>query len=181
MVKSSKQLQAIRALGVPITDIIHERIHAGEMFSATTYDASVADDGSLDILFSVSSNMSAHLAYIVRAGGDAEILFYEGPTISNNGTALTPSNRNRILKTASLHSIFSGPTISDAGDQLENQFVPGGTAGFLAFTPGSEGSLFKEYVLAPGEDYLLRCFNRSGDATTISLQLDWYEPISGVA
>lgn len=179
MVKSSREVQLMRTLGVPITDIIHERIHKNEMFSATHYDASVADDASVDMLFQVDSSMSAHLAYVVRAGGDAEILFYEDPTFSNAGTAVSAINRMRINPETSLHTITHGPTISDAGDLLESQFLPGGSGFF--FTPGSEGSMFKEFVLAPGEDYLLRVFNRSGGSTTISIQLDWYEPISGVA
>lgn len=171
----------MRSLGIPVTDIIHERIHNGEMFSASRYVASVSDDASLDLLFQCSDDWSSHIVYVVRAGGDAEVLLYEGPTFSNAGTEVDAINRRRVNPIASVHTVTHSPTVSDTGLLLEQQFVPGGSGGFFSFTPGSEGSLFKEFVFAPGEDYLLRVFNRSGSATPINAQLDWYEPISGVA
>lgn len=180
MTKTSRLVQQIRALGLPMTDIIHERIHHGEFFSATVYNAALADDANISVLMQVPASMSCHVSYIVRAGGDAEVILYEAPTFSNAGSALTAYDRNRITANESLTVLTTGPTVSDTGTLLESQFIPGGTAGFLSFSPGSEGSMFKEYVLKPGEDYLLRAFNRSGGAAPMNVQVDFYEPISGV-
>lgn len=181
MVKSSRQLQQIRALGLPMTDIVHERIHHGEFFSAFTYEAALADDGFSSILIQCAETMSCHFSYIVRAGGDAEIQLYEAPTFSNAGSSLTVVDRNRITNNSPLTTLTTGPTVSDTGTLLESQFIPGGTTGFLSFNPGGEGSMFKEYVFAPGTDYLLYAYNRAGGAQPMNIQVDFYEPISGVA
>lgn len=155
-------------------DEIHANIHRGVMFSGSYFDLAIADDASIEILFQVDASQSAHLRFGGASGGDAELEIFEGTTFSAAGTAVPTNNRNRLSGNTASTVITHTPTLTGDGTSLMAMYVPGGT-GFL-FTQGGQSRSFEEWILVPGQDYLMRITNRSGVAQPLSALLDFYEP-----
>lgn len=153
---------------------IHARIHEGTMFSVDQVDTALADTASLTYLISTSASQSAHLRVLAALGGDARLQFFENPTVTMAGSAVTPINRNRFSSNVAASTVTTGPTVSSDGTELLDIILPGGSGFFLS--PGSSGNAFEEYILKLDEDYLARVTNISGSAQPASLQLDFYEP-----
>lgn len=161
-------------LALVVMDEVHYNIHRGIMFQADYFQATLADDGAVALLVQVDDSQPAHMRLGVATGGDAEIEIYEGPTISASGTGIQAVNRNRISSNTPSTLISHTPTISVDGISLSHLLLAGGT-GFLS-TPGGQGRTFEEWVLQPGENYLVRVTNRAGTAQPVSIGLDFYEP-----
>ena len=113
-----------------------------------------------------------HLIYIVNSGADAELQFYEGTTVSDNGTELAENNMNRLSVTVSTFSVFHSPTVSGVGTLLSNLFIPGGTGGNSL---GSQFGQGREWILDRNTNYLIRGINRGGNAQPMSVLAQWYE------
>lgn len=147
-------------------------VFAGIFFTAKIFNLSILDDASLAMLVRVPSGEPIHWRLEGAAGGDAELRLSEFPTVTSPGIVTAAMNRNRVsTKTANaIH--FDGPTFSDEGLLLAQEFAPGGEK---KDSPGATKD-FDEWILAPG-DYLVQWFNRSDAAAPMSLTAFWYEPL----
>ena len=162
---------------VSVTDVIHDRIHQGTFFQSNNFEAAVANNGTLEMLVRVTTG--AHLRWSANVGGDSLGTFYNGPTLTDDGTALSAVNFNTFSSLTAVTEVYDGPTYSDPGTPvLENIFIPGGSKGQVT---GGSGGAFEEFVLGPG-DYLGRLQNISGN-NNVPLQIivHWYEPQGRVA
>lgn len=157
--------------GITQLDSFHAHTHRGEAFSMAHLDQAVAGSGNFTILLEVQSGIAVHVAAALTAGADAQLQFFENTTFSAAGSALPSINRNRIIATPPTTILTLGPTITDDGDVLVDQFVAGGTGGQ---SPGGSGAVYSEFVLGVG-DYLVRMTNLSGQATELGIQIVWYE------
>lgn len=155
-------------------DTVHARVHEGKMFQSSfkAPDASpIADDAAIEILISVGVN-TPHLVFRCDMGGNAELVFFEGTTVSSSGTPLSRNNVNRTSGTLSVTKTFHTPTITLAGSTLHNSFQQGGTGG-NAQGGGEFG--FGGWFLAKATLYLVRCINRAGNPQPGSITLQWIE------
>lgn len=171
MVKVSREMQKGRATGFPSINIVHERIHRGQLFVVQLVDEALANNGNLDILVRPNGR-SLHARGSAQSGGDARIRIYENTTFSAAGSIVTPIDRNRVTKNAVTGLFTSAPTITDVGDQLAEQLVPGGS-GF--FTTGGSAQTWNEWVLDKDGTYLVRLTNVSGSVQIAHLEIDFYE------
>ena len=156
-------------------DIIHHHIHDGDMFQADRLEEGVANDGTVEMLIKVPAGGVAHASFTAQAGGDARLQLFEGPTITADGTPVTPVNRNRTSTKVSAVSVFHTPTTSAAGTPLPDKLIAGGSGGNSA---GGQTEPFAEWNLKADEDYLFRITNISGVAQNIGLEVDFYDPLA---
>lgn len=154
-------------------DYAHYKVHQGDSYQSMSYSGSVANNGSIDLLISLTgTSHQHHLEWSVAVGGDGEVQFYEGVTGSSYGSPLTSYNLNRTSDNVADARIFQNPTITVNGTLLYNFFLPGGTGGTTA---GGEFRSGTERILSPGKRYRLIAFNRAGTAQPMSVGLQWYE------
>lgn len=153
-------------------DTVHARVHAGEMFQADWVEEGVVNDGPIEILIRVPAGGGAHMAFSGEAGGDARFYIFEGPTITENGEAIVPINRNRRSSNVTTVTAFHTPTLTNDGAQLSNILVAGGSGGNSA---GGDNESFAEWILDADQDYLVRLVNISGTAQNLGLEIDFYQ------
>lgn len=155
----------------------HHEIHGGNMFivSYKTPDTdALADDGTIDLHLAFTTDKDAHAVFQVHTGGDAEVLFFESPTVAtSDGVDMTPINMNRGSTNAGFATVTRNPTVSSDGTQLLNIFVPGGT--FLSGGGQSQLRDNTEWVLGRGGEYMVRLINRAGSAQPACVEVQWYE------
>ncbi len=175
LVAGGDESQSDQITGAVVTiPVVHHEIHEGETFSASYKSADgapIADDAPIEILLQTGLKY-AHLVFSVAAGGDAEIAFYEGTTVSDVGTALTENNMKRYSVNAATVTATYMPTITADGTLLLNIFLPGGTG------PQALGAVAREnteWILTPSTLYLVRGINRAGTAQPMSNVVQWYE------
>jgi len=155
-----------------VVDYAHHKIHNGDSFTVSykTPDASpLADNGVLAIALT-TTNKYVHLVFSTSHGGDAEVRFSENPTTASP-TVLNPVNKNReSAQTPSVYANLIG-TVTDEGDLLLENFLPGGTA---ASSQGVIGELRDEWDLDLNSTYLIQLINRAGTSQPGSMVIEWY-------
>ena len=154
-------------------DAVHRWVHRGYMFDAWNYNAALGSGAALEILIVTAASHGIHARFAAAAGGDALLTVFENPTVSNNGVAVVPMNRNRSSARTALGLVYKNPTIAADGVQIGNTLLPGGDRGQ---TGGGGGSSFEEFILAPSTKYLFRLTNLAVGAEPADLDLHFYEP-----
>lgn len=156
----------------------HYRIHNGQTYVAgklwgesTSPIELIADNASAEILIQAGEGM--HMIADVAAGGDCEIEFCESVTFSDAGTAVTAFNKNRYSTNTSLSTITHTPTITDYGTSIFKSFLPGGAGGNAI--GGTDGGFGREMILKSGLDYVIKATNRRGQASHVSIMIEWYK------
>lgn len=157
-----------------VIDIVHQRAHEGRYFSGGYYNASVANNGVIELILQTSSEQDTHTKVHVAAGGDATIQIYEGATFSNAGTSVAVSNHNRKSSKSFAGTLTHTPTLTGTGTQINGtQFLPGG--GIIA-SIGGEYDFSNEFILDNATTYLFRATNISGSATDMIISFQCYQP-----
>jgi len=154
-------------------NMVHKQIHNGIAFEADYVSESVADDETIEMLISTDASQSVHIRFQAGVGGDARIQIFENPTVTDNGTAITPVNRNRTSANTAVTSVYHTPTTSADGTILADHLAPGGGTGK---STGAIATSFEEYILKSSEDYLFRVTNISGSNNPLSISVAFYEP-----
>lgn len=128
----------------------------------------IANDANFDLLF-VTANSQTRFNYRVNASQIYELLFYENPTVTNNGTRLFRRNYNRPKAyNRPTAQVFHTPIIGMVGDLLINEICNGPS--------GGPGDGFADWVLSDNSAYLIRLTNRSGQAAAdMSIVVTWDE------
>lgn len=159
----------------------HRMIHDGKFFNASGKATALADAASLDLLIRLPVGEIRHVILVEFAADDAplDILFYEGTTTSDDGTAVNIRNHNRVGTPDDGASLMTvGPTVTDLGTLLHSRYIPapsapgGQPAGQLV--TGEDG----EWVLghpALERTYLWRVTNNSGGAINIGYHFNGYQ------
>jgi len=150
----------------------HARIHAGEGYTVTAKFTGVANGASKDILLSNPAANFPHLRiYSVESEkAPANIILYEGATVSADGTALTIFNNNRGSSNTAGMTAFHGPTITDIGTDIEHSFIAGSKQ-----VGGSFSDFSYEWLLKANTKYIVRYTNNSGQTSEVNFKLFWYE------
>lgn len=157
--------------GLVLVEVAHARIHQGVFFTGSVFDLAVADDASLDVLWRPAVGSDVHARGGVSVAGDSELFVFEDPTISATGSVVPLQNRNRQVSITPTLQIFSGPTVTTPGTELEHSFLGAGQKK----EAGGNIVIFDEWLLNDQLDYLVRVFNRSGAAASVSVSTGHYE------
>lgn len=162
------------AEGLVTIDTVHSRIHQGIFYTANALDLTLADNASITFLIRTADNQGAHANPLGIAGGDAELTFFEAPTVTGAGTPLSTINKNRFSSNEAKTLVFLTPSLSADGLELDDHLIVGGVGPVQSV--GGSGGFENEWILKTDTEYVLRITNRSGAPQPVHLQLDFYEP-----
>ena len=160
--------------GIITTTDIHARVHGGLLFSLSGIITGITS-GSTSYFHGLTDGRAVHFwAGVVSVGNTpCSINFYEGATLSDNGTPLTARNRKRSSTLTPTLQTFSAPTVTDTGTLLESALIPSTSPG----QGGGDAQLFAtEWVLdVHNTSYLIGLTNNSGQTISASYNFLWYE------
>lgn len=157
-------------------EIVHEKIHEGEFFSAGVFNSALGAGATLNVLIQTGT-LPMHVRFASSASQAIQVLLFEGTTFSAAGTAVPAVSRNRVHSVAVGATITQGPTITLDGAQLFGGFIAGGTSGQAQ---GGEISAFNEYIFNPSTVYCARLVNNLAAGVTIAqMSLEFYEALTG--
>jgi hypothetical protein len=142
-------------------------IHMGRMFTAGLFDAALADDATLEFLIRVPEGVSTHIWFGAEALNSVRLQVFEAPTIDDqlegdDGTPMTPANRNRASEAEPQTELYSAPTVLADGDELWNRIVSRAVNGDANF-------------VFPEGEYLVRVTNIESTAQPVGATFDFYE------
>ena len=168
--------------GVILTiPVEHHEIHCGDSYEAT-FVGELGNGDSIDILIVVPDEgltetepglqqavKQYHLKGAVSVEAEGTVEFFEGVTVSANGTAIPIFNRNRNAATyVDFLAIYQGATTTVTGTRIEVQKVGSGKSA------GGEAGRSDEWILKDNTSYVLRITNNTTSANYYSLKLDYY-------
>lgn len=147
-------------------------IHKGMLYTIAYMHFDVPDDGNADLIVAVGGKMLHTFKARWWSDGKSHLTLYGGTEYSG-GVEIEPVNMlvgtNGGLET----KFFAGPVVSDVGDPLFPQLLPGGVQPFKY-----EGyhEIAYEWVLpANAPAFMVRVTNKSGTPSDIAYQLVSYE------
>jgi len=134
--------------------------------------ANIADTASFYVLMTTTAGKYPHLRQytITSEKAPAEMALYENPTVTANGTETVCKNNNRNASETPSITVYINPTVTDDGTQLEHRLIVGSKQ-----TGGSGDIIPVEWITKPADTYLLKYTNNSGQISSISWLLFWYE------
>jgi hypothetical protein len=160
----------------------HHEIHCGDSYE-TTYNVTLGNNAGLDFLITTpnwgtvdGTNTGAdqdvkvaHVVGIVESESELEVQFWEGPTVTTAGTALTVVNRNFNSTFTDFLTITQGGSVSDDG---VNKWGPWRVGSGRSVAGSAERT--REFVLKNDTTYLLRITNQTTASNNVNVELDYY-------
>jgi len=156
----------------------HRLLHDGFMFQTSGKQTGWLDTTSEEFLIRCPAACFPHVqTMLLNFGkGDIDFLAFEGPTVTDPGTALTAQNPNRASSNTPDLLLYATPTTSADGTQIFTLWTPPTATGVGQSANGVRGiGQGSEWVLAPSTDYLVRLTNNSGATIDWSYEFAWYE------
>jgi hypothetical protein len=143
---------------------------------SSPFGANIANNASIEVLIK-SGGFRCHGVANWFGNGDLQLFFYEGTTVSSDGTPLPVVNRDRESSNTSGCEFYVNPTVSDDGNLIGQRWVlAGGTPGLAQ---AGVADFDREWVLAKNTNYLMRLQNRSGGSVRMGMTLPFYEENNG--
>ena len=165
-------------------DVLHHQIHDGNAYSFSYYTAALASatvaDGSsaYNVTLRTGAVKDAHLTWSVFAGGQVSIELYRGSSLSGNGTAMVPENRqiDSNVSQMTLLSDTSHAGTTGLGVQRFIGVIPGGVLVGNKLVGGGGGDR-DEWMLGTGTTHVFVVTNMTtADAgILVNVGLTWYE------
>jgi hypothetical protein len=164
-----------------VIDNDHAYVHMGGLVSSYHKFSAVAAAGTRYILIKTPATKYVHYRAesISTSGDNVTIEFFEAPTTTADGTALSANNHRRTAPiTAATVTLFHTPTVTADGTLLHQTYIGGGTGTGGNRIGGEQGNA-QEWVLARSTNYLIKITNGSAAANTIQVNPLWYEEDDG--
>jgi len=158
--------------GLTVSRAIHQRVLDSNMWMVSYRKVDLADSTSFHLNIVVGGNKNMHLVYNVFVEGKSQIYFTENPTLTNDGTILTPYNMNRQTGTVPANQIYRDPTITAAGTIIETSEI--GQIGHFTAAGGQMDS-GSYWMLKKNENYLIWVYNNSGAISDVVIRIMWHE------
>ena len=152
------------------TEIDHWMTHMGVKYTSSD-TISVASGAVYEFLIKNTVSTGTHMTLfeLHSTQADAMIAFYEGSTVADNGTEVTPRNNNRVYPDASEVQVFTNASTTALGTELEHDIITGGKQS------GGSGGDVNEWVLSQSTNYIITYTNNSGQADIVSYHFDFLE------
>lgn len=153
-------------------DYSHYEIHAGSHFKAGYQDTTMDTDAVIELLFITPDSAKwAHWTLTAQTTGAGTVQVFRGPTVTANGTAVTPLNRSENSLRTSDVSVYHTPTTTADGTKISERWI--GSEGFRSNIGGEiRGS--SEIILKQNTIYLVRA-TANADGIKMAIGGDWYE------
>ena len=132
----------------------------GHVFTAFRFEGITAQLGTFEVLMRIGAFNVAWIP-IFAVDSTFRARLFEGPTVTDPGTALALRNRNRASALVSGTTTFTEPTTSDPGEEILTILLPPQVT-FVA-----AGAV----MLAANTDYILRMENIGSFDAAASVQL----------
>ena len=152
--------------------IEHHEVHDGKYFTVTDYDNDV-DTAAPKYWRITAPNTTTriHCTIVIYVSAAGLVQFYENPTISGAGTALTAYNNDRNSTNAATATTFKDTTTSGDGTLLEQAYL--GTSNNRTKV-GGDARQATEFILKQNEDYVVKFTPAANDAQAV-VAIEWYE------
>ena len=153
-------------------DYAHHEIHAGSHFKQGYQNTALDDTDTVAVVFTTpDSTKFMHWVLTSQTTGPATIQLFRTPTLSAEGTLLTPFNRNENSSNAADMIVRHTPTITNNGTKISEKWV--GSEGFKEQS-GGETRGDSEIILLRDTQYLV-LLTAEGDDMKGAIGGDWYE------
>ncbi len=146
---------------------LHDMIHNGLIFITST--EFTVDAGLSALLLIKTGDVGIHLLPGAKGSLQAKVYFYEGPTVSAEGTPVSSHNRDFTSGKVTGTSFFHTPTVSDKGTVKDKDRFGSGNKS------GGESLATNEFVLAANTYYLLEVVSES-NGNEVVIKTDHYDP-----
>ena len=146
----------------------HSAVHRDVIMQAYDYAEGVT---VRNYLIKVPEGVFPHLVYSVACEEAAQVQFFEGATVSADGTEIIQARLNRNSSRTIQTGTFHSPTITDDGTELPGGYVPGGNG---ASNPGATVALHDdaEWLLKDNTNYIVRI---TASNSNTAVRFEWYE------
>lgn len=160
------------ANAVKTIDYEHSEIHAGSHFKAGYQDITMSDEDIIALVFTTPDTTKwAHWTLTAQSTGLCVVQLFRAPTLSAEGTAITPFNRNENSDKTADVVVKHTPTITTNGTKLTEKWL-GSDAGKYDIGGSTRGA--SEIILKQNTQYLVLC-TAGADAIKCAIGGDWYE------
>lgn len=158
-------------------DYYHHQIHAGNYFRVFDDPQTILSAGVLNYMFETgAADIHIQPFTIVSSADKVTIEFFESPTTTANGTALTPHNHNREYDGVTGFSFYRSPTVTADGTRFSMGYIPGAT-GTGGTRSGAAYSGSQEWVLKKNTKYLMKITNGSSGSNVVFFTTDFYKEV----
>lgn len=154
------------------TSMRHCKVSCGLLFHASKVWEDLADNGLATYLVTCHTDYHVITYFEFNSEGAAIIELYETPTITGNGTVVTPRNMNRNYSDTLNTLVFHTPTCSADGTLLKQISIGSGKTG-----SGQGESV--HWHLKKGLSYYVKIKNVSGQVKTVSASIKFFETLNG--
>ena len=138
-----------------------------------TGEADILTLGTLKLLGRSRDIRTCLTNYFIRSSqGPISVKLYEAPTVTDVGTLLSPTNRNRNSSKSSDTLAYAGATTT--GGTLIYQSVVHEIGGG-AHVQGGDAEMPSLFVLKDNTDYVFEVYNAAGTTTSVSFSILWCE------
>jgi len=153
----------------------HHEIHRGNFYSIGSIITIPSEDEINFIGRVKGKDMHLIPAIVVTSKEDVEIYAYENFTADDSIAVETAGvNHNRLCGNVSESRLLSNISVSDYGDLIYTDFIPGST-GIGGTAAGGQGKEVEEWILGKNTDTLFRMINNSNDNNKCGLFFSWYD------
>lgn len=157
---------------MPTIEIDHFFTHAGTTFTCSEKLSVTAETSKFFHIKVNSSNIHMIHFEFVSTRAEAEVVLYENPTTSVDGTPFVVQNRNRASGKTATVEVYEDPIWSAKGTHLDHDLIVGGKqAGGGTFDEAGQ-----EWILKANEQYLIEYINNSNQDDVISHKFTFLEP-----
>ena len=141
-------------------------IDMGTRFITGTYNAALAAGATLSLLIK-GNGKKIKFVHGYTATGEVEENIYKNPTITANGTALTPVNRNLASANVLSNAVYSNPTVSANGTSISVASYTGASS--IGQTTSGGSAIAREEYLTQTDDIYITLKNNSASAIKASI------------
>jgi len=153
-------------------DYSHHEIHEGSHYKQGYQITGLLTGETVALVFTTPNTAKwAHWTLTAQTTGKVTVQLFRAPTLSAQGTALTPLNRNENVNNPATTIVRHTPTITDNGVKLVERWI-GGTG--FKFDIGGELRGSSEIILKQNTQYLVLCTAQADDVDC-AIGGDWYE------
>ena len=157
-----------------IIDLALHELNKGDSYISSDVTDLGGTANKTFLLVTPNTTKWVHLLYVVEHELEITVSFYEGATITSNGTTISSYNRNRnSIKTAKL-AVHHTPGVANDGTLIRSQQLGNGKMA------GGASRGINEFILKPNSNYLLRVTNETNNNNVTSSEFHWYEHTSEV-
>lgn len=156
-----------------VIDLAHHKVHQGEHFTFTDYDADVDAGAGARKVWQITTPNSAKrfhtvISFFTSNAGLFE--FNENPTLNVEGTALTAYNNDRNSASTTTLVMKYDTTLTADGTNLTILQLTANSRTQI----GGVGRSDVEWILKANEDYAI-IFQADNDDTVVTIVIEFYE------